>query len=307
MKSLGKIKAVETWDKLVEIAEDEDENAYVRMFAAEAIGAMELEESVPVLVRLFESNDSNLRQYVIKGLSYYYGNEEAEAVILEGFRDNYYKVRLESAAFAETNKFEKAMPNHLYRAKNDSETAVVYACYQAIGAICTEEGMEFLVSIVQNEKKNDTARAKAAVEILNTEHVESIQAVLEVTEKTLEDTKKTALRYAIGKEIALHESPLFEDICGKFLSNKDASTNGIGMDIWSKNRYPALKSVIEGFLESKNSALVFSSILPSAKEAKIFLVIVLESCTFGWSNGSIFIIAPAAAVAISQAKNWAPI
>lgn len=255
MKSLGKIKAVETWDKLVEIAENEDENSYVRMYAAEAIGAMGLEDSVPVLAGLFESNDSNLRTYVLKGLSYFYGNEEAEAVILEGFRDNYYKVRLESAAFAEANKFQAAMPNLLYRAKNDSESAVVYACYQAIGAICSKEGMEFLVSIVENEKKNDTARAKAAVVILNTEDKASIQAVLTVTEKTLEDTKKTALRYAIGKELALHETPLFEDICRKFLENKDASTIGIGMDIWAKNKYPALKSVIEGFLENKNSGL----------------------------------------------------
>lgn len=255
MKSLGKIKAVETWDKLVEIAENEDENEYVRMYAAEALGAMEVEDSVPVLVGLFESNNSNLRTYVMKGLSYFPGNEEAEAVILEGFRDNYVKVRLEAAAFAEANKFAKAMPNLLYRAKNDAETSVVYACYQAIGAICTEEGMAFLVSIVQNEKKNDTTRAKAAVVILNTEDEKSIQAVLEVTEKTLEDTKKTALRYAIGKEIALHESPLFEDICGKFLANKDASTNGIGMDIWAKNRYESLRPVMEAFAENKNNAL----------------------------------------------------
>ena len=188
-------------------------------------------------------------------MSYFPGNEDAETVVLEAFRDNYYKVRLEACTFAEVNKFEKAMPNLLYRAKNDAESAVVYACYQAIGAIGTKEGMEFLVSIVQNEKKNDTTRAKAAVVILNTNNAASIQAVLEVTEKTLEDTKKTALRYAIGKEIALHESPLYEDICRKFLENKDASTSGIGMDIWAKNRYPSLKPVIEGFLENKNSGL----------------------------------------------------
>ncbi len=255
MKSLGKIKAVETWDKLVEIAENEDENSYVRMYAAEAIGAMEIEDSVPVLARLFESNDSNLRTYVMKGLSYFPDDKDAQAVIIEGFRDNYYKVRLEAAAFAENNKFKEAMPNLLYRAKNDAETAVVYACYQAIGAICSKEGMEFLVSIVQDEKKNDTARAKAAVVILNTDDAPSVQAVLGVAEKTLEDTKKMSLRYAIGKELALHENPLFEEVCRKFLANKDASTIGIGMDIWAKNKYASLKPVVEGFLEDKNSGL----------------------------------------------------
>mgnify|MGYP006394619333 CR=1 FL=1 len=38
MKALGQIKAVETWDKLVEVIQNEDENTYVRMYAAEAIG-----------------------------------------------------------------------------------------------------------------------------------------------------------------------------------------------------------------------------------------------------------------------------
>ncbi len=115
--------------------------------------------------------------------------------------------------------------------------------------------MEFLVSIVQDEKKNDTARAKAAVVILNTDDAPSVQAVLGVAEKTLEDTKKMSLRYAIGKELALHENPLFEEVCRKFLANKDASTIGIGMDIWAKNKYASLKPVVEGFLEDKNSGL----------------------------------------------------
>ena len=41
MKVLGRIKAVETWEKISQIAQDEDENSFVRMYAAEAIGAME--------------------------------------------------------------------------------------------------------------------------------------------------------------------------------------------------------------------------------------------------------------------------
>jgi HEAT repeat protein len=71
MKALGKIKAVETWDKLVETIQDEDENTYVRMYAAEAIGAMEKEESIEILLDLFEEDDPNIRTYAIKGLSYF--------------------------------------------------------------------------------------------------------------------------------------------------------------------------------------------------------------------------------------------
>ena len=41
VKVLGNIKAVETYDRLVEMAQDEDENTFVRMYATEAIGSME--------------------------------------------------------------------------------------------------------------------------------------------------------------------------------------------------------------------------------------------------------------------------
>ena len=53
MRTCGKMHAIQTWDKVVEVAEDEDENLYVRMYAAEALGLMEKKESVPVLTALF--------------------------------------------------------------------------------------------------------------------------------------------------------------------------------------------------------------------------------------------------------------
>ena len=62
MKTCGKMHAVETWDKLVEVLKDEDENSYVRMYAAESLGLMEKPESVPVLIEMFDEPDPNLRQ-----------------------------------------------------------------------------------------------------------------------------------------------------------------------------------------------------------------------------------------------------
>ncbi|UKI56195.1 MAG: HEAT repeat domain-containing protein [Treponema succinifaciens] len=66
MRVLGRIKAVETWQKISEIAKDENENTFVRMYAAEAIGAMEKPESEDILVELFESNDPNLQNLCYK-------------------------------------------------------------------------------------------------------------------------------------------------------------------------------------------------------------------------------------------------
>ncbi|MBE6350045.1 MAG: HEAT repeat domain-containing protein [Spirochaetaceae bacterium] len=90
MKALGKLNAVETWDALVEIVQNEEENSFVRMYAAEALGNMKKEESIPILEELYSSSDANLRQYVLKGLKNF-DTPEALAIILDGFKDNFYK------------------------------------------------------------------------------------------------------------------------------------------------------------------------------------------------------------------------
>ena len=72
-------------DFIKEIVNDEEENSFVRMYAAEALGKMKKEEAVPILVKLFEEGDPNMRQYCVKGLSNFSNNDEAKAVILHPF------------------------------------------------------------------------------------------------------------------------------------------------------------------------------------------------------------------------------
>ncbi len=244
MKALGAIKAVETWDTLVETARDEDENLYVRMYATEAIGAMQKEESISILMDLFESSEPNIREYAIKGLSNF-NSHSVCAFIIEAFRDNYYKVRIEAAKAAQKWEYRDAVDALLYRAQNDSETAVKNACYDALGAINVAKGNEFLVSIVQDKKKGDSARAKAAEVLLKNGDRDSVKAVCETTKDVVVDKQRKNLRYAIGKEMAKHKSGLFEEVCLLFLSSDDASTVGIGLDIWKMNRYGSCREKVK--------------------------------------------------------------
>ena len=256
MKALGKIKAVETWDKLVETIQDEDENTYVRMYAAEAIGAMEKEESIEILLDLFEEDDPNIRTYAIKGLSYF-NNEDVENLAIQGLKDNYYKVRLEAIEVIKKYEYKSAIPSLIYRGKNDAEATVKYACLDALALLNTNESNEFLISLIKDTKKSDTMRSKAATSILKyggTSNSDSVKTVVEVAISVVEDTKKTALRYALGKEMAKYENELFEEVCEAFLASKDVSTQGIGLDIWKKNRYSSLKDTVSSIAEAEKKS-----------------------------------------------------
>lgn len=254
MKALGAIHAVETWDKLVEIIEDEDQNTYVRMYAAEAIGVMEKEESIPVLIRLFQNNDSNLRTYAVKGLSYF-NTAEVEQFMIEALRDNYYKVRLEAVKAAGKWDFKACLPSLIYRAKNDSESTVKYECYTTLGMLEEQEAFDFLIEVLQDEKKGDAARSKAAEVLLKEGNDAAIKLVVDLAQACLGDDKKKTLRYNIGKELAKYENSSFRAICQGFLESKDASTQGIGIDIFNKNGFSDLIPQVQAIADNQKSGL----------------------------------------------------
>ncbi len=255
VRALGELKAVDTWDKLVELAENDDENTYVRMYAAEAIGQMEKPESADILIELFSSADPNLRAAIIRGLSWY-DTSEAKSVILDAFRDNHYKVRLEAANAAEKLKMTEAVSHLIYRGKNDPEQTVKLKCFETIAVIGTKEAVDYLVSVIADEKMSDTLRAKAAAVMLEHNFDTGIDSVLAAAEKNLGDDKKKNLRYALGREFAKYENPRLADICSQYMASKDVSTAGIGLDIYAKNRFPSLTATVESIAgDEKRGAL----------------------------------------------------
>ena len=260
MRTCGKMHAVETWDKLVSILEDEDENTYVRMYAAEALGLMEKKESVPVLSDAFNSSDPNLRQYVIKGLSHFPDVIEAKELILQGIRDEHWRVRQESVRTAKEMGLEEAVPFLIYRAKNDSEKVIKEEAISSLAKLNTEEGNKYLIEQL-NEKKLGDGTKKKIVEVLLKEGNAGEKEILELAEACVTDDKRKDLRYAIGKELAKYENPSYESICLKYLESKDTTTISLGLDMYKTNKFPSAAVKMRSlYAEKKTNASVKSRI-----------------------------------------------
>lgn len=253
VKALGKLRAEESWDMLVEAAENEDENTFVRMYAAEAIGNIRPEEASDILIRLFDSTDPNLRQYIVKGLAQN-TTEKARALLLSALKDNHYKVRMEAVAAVQEQKLTEAAPSLLYRAKNDSESAVKYLCFDALSAFNDKDGVEYMISVLKDERKSDTLKAKIAASLLKYGVKDGTAAVIELAVKSAVDDKKKNLRYALGKEFAKYENKAFESVCEVYIKSSDAATKGTGLDIYKKNPYPSLKALVLETAEDDKSA-----------------------------------------------------
>jgi len=260
MRNCGKMHAVETWDKLVETLEDEDENAYVRMYAAEAIGLMEKKESVPVLVEAFTATDPNLRQYVLKGLVNFPNVVEAQETILQAVRDEHWRVRQEAIKSVKKMELKDAVPFLIYRAKSDSEKVIKEEAIKTIAYLNTNEGNDYLVGQLKDKKVGDGTKKKI-VEVLLTEKHAGEKEILELAFDCVEDDKRKDLRYAIGKELAKYENSKYEEICLKYLESKDTTTISTGIDIYKLNKFPSAEDKMRAlYAEKKTTASVKSRI-----------------------------------------------
>ena len=244
MRVLGRIKAVETWQKISEIAKDENENTFVRMYAAEAIGAMEKPESEDILVELFESNDPNLRTYVIKGISYF-NDKKSSDLIIQALRDSQYKVRLEVVSAVGKNRIDKAVPFLIFRCKDkDEQKQVKEKCYSVIADLNTSDGNDYLISVLKDKKIGDATKAKVSAALLEYNHA-GTKEVIELARSALKSDIQKNLRYALGKEFAKYDRSEFADICAEYIASDDVATQGTGLDIWAKGRYSSVKAAVE--------------------------------------------------------------
>lgn len=258
VKVLGKIKAVETFDSLVKMAEDTDENSYVRMYSAEAIGAMQKEEAVDVLVTLFEDADPKIRTYAIKGLTYFKDNEKAKETILQALRDSHVSVRLEAVDSVKENEYKEAVPFLIYRLEKEKEDSVKKKCFPAIAKLNTQEGNEYLIKQITDKKVFDNTKLRACQALLEYNN-SGTDEIIELARQTLKDDRRKNLRYSLGKEFAKYGRPEFADICGEYIDSKDTATQGTGLDIFAKGRYekilPKVRAlVMEGTKTTKRNA-----------------------------------------------------
>lgn len=253
MRVCGKMHAIETWGRLVDIIEDEDENTFVRMYAAEAIGLMEDERSIPVLERNFDATDPNLRQYIIKGICNFPKSKEAQNVVMQGIRDDHWKVRQESIKSAKNMNLKDAIPFLIYRAKNDSEKVIKEEAFAAIGELDTKEGNEFLISQITDKKVGDANKTKAVEALLKQGKGTGDKEIVELAEKTLADDKLKNLRYAIGKEIAKYDKSVFADVCIKYLTSKDTTTVSLGLDMYKTGKYSSAQETVKAIAMDKKA------------------------------------------------------
>lgn len=244
MKSLGEMRAENSWDQLYDIAQDQDENSVIRTTAAVALSKMKKIEAIDLLLQLLEEKDPLLRIAAIQGLSEFSGSEVTSA-ILQGFKDSYYKVRLEAINSAEKMHLLEAAPYLLYRAKTDPVEAIRFRSYEVLGLLNDSNGTKWLLEQFNSDTISDKSRVKAFSVLLEHNFDILTPSFYIVIKNILNDDKKKNLRYELGKLISKTDKIISSSVAEGFLLHTDTLTKSIGLDIYEKNRYTDLQPIIE--------------------------------------------------------------
>lgn len=250
------LHASETFDFLEELATDSYENTIIRARALTALGKLANEKAVKVLVKAFEDADPLIREACIAGLSGFPGNAEAEEILLQAFKDEYYKVRLQAIATAVENKNCKSIPYILFRAKSDPEGVVKNKAIEAIAKSSDADAQAWLKETFLDESYDSDRRIKIAYEVLKNNPDLIIADLEKAIVEALSDNRKKSFAYNLGKNISTVEDIRMAKICEAFLLHKESKFKSIGLDMFQVNRFPDLISLVEEIAnDKKNGAL----------------------------------------------------
>ena len=254
--ALEKIHDVQTWDFLLERAQDEDENAYIRASAAAGLAQIGKPEAFDILAAFFSSAEPLLRTAAVKGLTAF-STPEAQKLLLQGFKDDYFKIRLEALQTVQKTKNAAAVPYILHRAKYDSVEKVRFLAVETLAMLNSNEGNQWLKETFSDSKKGGTVRVKILEAAL--EHNPAvIQADLEaVILPLVKDDKQKSLRYEMGKVLAKKTNTAPSSICEAFLDSSDALTKSIGLDMFKTNRYAGAVPLVEKIAQDEKQGTLY--------------------------------------------------
>jgi HEAT repeat protein len=165
VKALGLLKATDAVPALSALAQDNDAGVALRVQAVEALGDAGDAASFPVLLTLYGQTNPFIRAAVVKAAAAL-GGVEAETMMLSAIRDDQARVRLAAVEGIKRLGLDKAAPYLLLRAKNDPEQSLRFAAFDALAALNSQEGVDFLLGVVKEKKSADAARVRAAAALL---------------------------------------------------------------------------------------------------------------------------------------------
>jgi HEAT repeat protein len=251
--ALGETGSPEGIAFLSEIAGNNDERAPLRMAALEALAGIGNAAGLDAVLAGASSPDPNVRASAVNALGPFEG-PQVTAVILEAFRDSFYRTRIGAAKAAGTRKLREAVPYLAYRAERDDVPQVKDEAVKALGSIGTPEAEAVLASFFAERKNQDRLRILAS-EMLMRDHAEAYAEKLAAELDDAKGRNQTALYNGFLRVIGSAKAPSLEAVARRLLVSGGVVEKSCALDMTANNEFRGLIGEVRALTDPKNGNL----------------------------------------------------
>jgi HEAT repeat protein len=158
--SLGTTGSEKGVPLLIDIVSNTDERVPLRIAALDALsklGNLSGQDGLEAILACVSTNDPNVRSAAVAALGPFSG-EDVDKVILDAFRDSYYRTRSAAAQASRERRLAAAVPYLKFRAERDEVPNIRDDSIRALGAIANDEAVDVLESLFLERKNSDRVR-----------------------------------------------------------------------------------------------------------------------------------------------------
>lgn len=205
--AIGKLEIVDSLENLHRILENQQERSYLRQYAANSIGKLAKERSLPILIRFSLDDDSRLRAAVIEALARYQ-QQEASEILRDALRDSNTQVRIAATrAFRERPLDNEAFATLQYKATNDPSREVRLVALSILATHPGSEGTGYILEQISNTKIIFAVRAEMVGLLVEHDYPNSSAALMKLIRDELEDERKNLFLELIARRLATVDVP----------------------------------------------------------------------------------------------------
>ena len=236
-----------------EILQDEDSPSVHRQYAAVSLGKLKQDEGFEILKEQYRIlEDSNLRSYVLKGLTEY-DKSELDSLLISALRDSFWRIRVAACEGLGSRKVEEAVDILIYKAENDPVRQVRYSALTTLGELSEEDASSFILEQFEGERIPFDIRSKALDIMMNKRLPGAIESLHAVLDKKLEKDKDNELG-PFCKTLSTTEWVELKPFYDAMLDNKDFIVRIYGIRGIKINGLSELKARVEG-LDNENQPI----------------------------------------------------
>jgi len=242
---------------LVDIASNTDERLPLRTAALDALSKIGDPGGLETILACAAANDPNVRSAAVSALGPFSG-EDVDKVILDAFRDSYYRTRIAAAQASRDRKLAAAVPYLQYRAERDDTPNVKDEAIKALGAIANDEAAGVLESLFNERKNPDRVRTLACemlMKIAPDKNLGKLIAELDEAKTKNQTALYNGFLKIIGETVVTGDKSLMQNITGRFLRNGGILEKLYGLDMAANNNLEGFSQEINALAKDKNESL----------------------------------------------------